>query len=102
MKHPVLIKNNYRVYFEKVLYNEIQEVLVVHCDVSRWNKTVKQQLIIDSYNLFSKQDKPIIAIHDKMDKKHLKFITMMGFHPCLDEITIADGSKSMMFIWSNI
>jgi hypothetical protein len=52
--------------------------------------------------LFSKQDKPVVAIHDKEDKKHFKFITMMGFYPCLDEILIEDGSKNMMFIWSNI
>jgi hypothetical protein len=102
MKHPVLVKKDYTIYFEYVLYNEIQEIIVVHCDITKWNKTVKHQLAVDSYNLFSKQDKPIVAVHDKEDKKHFKFITMMGFYPCLDEILIEDGSKNMMFIWSNI
>ena len=76
--------------------------VLVHCDVNKWNKVIKHQLAVDSYNFFSKQDKPIIAVHDKEDKKHFKFITMMGFYPCLDEILIEDGSKNMMFIWSNI
>jgi hypothetical protein len=80
MKHPVLVKKDYTIYFEYVLYNEIQEIIVVHCDITKWNKTVKHQLAVDSF----------------------KFITMMGFYPCLDEILIEDGSKNMMFIWSNI
>jgi hypothetical protein len=43
MKHPVLVKKDYTIYFEYVLYNEIQEIIVVHCDITKWNKTVKKQ-----------------------------------------------------------
>lgn len=100
MKHPVLVTEDYIIYAEDILYNETQPIYMTHCDVFKWNKTVKTSLQKDSRELFEKQSKPIVCCHYKEDKKHLKFITMMGFKPLFDEVIIKNGTKCMMFIWS--
>lgn len=100
MKQPVLEKDHYTIYAEDILYNELYPIYMTHCDVHKWNKTVKQSLQQDSKELFEKQDKPVVCCHHAADKKHYKFITMMGFKPLFDEVTIENGTKCMMFIWS--
>ena len=99
-KQVVLFTSNYTIYFEHIFYNKIYPVIVVHCDVVKWNKTIRNLLKTDSFNLFNKQIKPIIALHNKSDNKHMKFLTIMGFKPYMNEVTSKNGSKSMLFIWS--
>ena len=99
-KKAVLTTSNYIIYFEHIFYNKIYPIIVVHCDVFKWNKSIRNSLKKDSYNLFNKQIKPIIALHDKSDNKHMKFLTIMGFNPYMYDVTSKDGSKSMLFIWS--
>ena len=101
-KHIILEKINYSIFFEYIKYNNTEDIIMVHCDVVHWNKKIKKELMRDSYVLFSKQSKPIVALHTKNDLKHLKFITLMGFMPLIDEVTIMNGSKSMMYIWRNV
>ena len=52
MKHPVLVKKDYTVYFEYV-----DDFIAVHCDVHRWNKEVKYNGLRDSFYLFALQEK---------------------------------------------
>ena len=99
-KQIVLSTPNYIIYFEYIFYNTIYPVIVVHCDVVKWNKSIRNLLKIDSFNLFNKQTKPILALHNKSDNKHMKFLNIMGFTQYIDEVTIEDGSKLMLFIWS--
>jgi hypothetical protein len=96
MKHPVLVKKDYTIYFQ---YEE--HYIVVHCDVNNWSKTVMNKLMLDSYYLFRMQEKPITAFHDIQDKKHLKFITRMGFTSVVCEVFTEDGNR-LMFQWEGI
>ena len=96
MKHPVLVKKDYTIYFQ---YEE--HYIVVHCDVNSWSKTIMNKLMLDSYYLFRMQEKPVIAFHDIQDKKHLKFITRMGFTSVVSEVSTEDGNR-LMFQWEGI
>ena len=100
MKQEVLKTSDYIIYAEDILYNEQYPIYMAHCDVFKWNKTVKHSLQKDSKELFEKQNKPVVCCHHKHDEKHFKFITMMGFKPLFDEVVIENGTKCMMFIWS--
>lgn len=100
MKQEVLKTSAYIIYAEDILYNEQYPIYMTHCDVFKWNKTVKHSLQKDSKELFEKQNKPVVCCHHKHDEKHFKFITMMGFKPLFDEVVIENGTKCMMFIWS--
>lgn len=102
IKLPIISNEYFVIYFENCLYNKTQELIVVHCDILKWNKTVRNRLLKESNELFIKQKKPLVVIHNLEDKKHLKFIVLMGFIPCLSEVSIKDGSKHMLFIWSNL
>ena len=93
MKHPVLVKKDYTVYFEYV-----DDFIAVHCDVHRWNKEVKYNWLRDSFYLFALQEKRIFAFVDKNDIKLYKFTKMNGFNIFKDEVSTEDGDK-IMFIW---
>ena len=74
MKTPVIQSDNYIVYLEY-----FADLSFIHCDCYHWNKTVKAALLADLDKLFEIHRKPILAIHDVGDKKHLKFLRMVGF-----------------------
>lgn len=74
MKTPVIWSTTYIVYLE-----DHAGASFIHCDCVGWNKSVKQQLKADFEKLLEIHRKPIFAIHDIDDKKHLKFLSMMGF-----------------------
>ena len=74
MKTPVRHSEDYTVYLE---YDN--GLNIIHCDCYRWTKETKRSLTEDWNKLQSIHRKPIYAIHEIGDSKHLKFITMMGF-----------------------
>lgn len=74
MKTPVIISPNYIVYLE-----EHADVSFIHCDCFGWTKTIKQELIVDFEKLLQIHRKPVFAIHEINDTKHLKFLSIMGF-----------------------
>lgn len=74
MKTPVIVSKDYTVYLEDYHGNSI-----IHCDCGSWSKTVKNNLIADLDKLLEIHRKPVYAIHEIEDSKHLKFIKMMGF-----------------------
>lgn len=96
MKHPVLIKKDYTIYFQY-----FEDYIIVHCDVSRWSKTVANRLLVDSFYLFSLQEKAVIVLHDESDKKHLKFIKLMGFLSCDSEVETEYGIRQV-YQWKGI
>ncbi len=74
MKTPVIYGDGYIVYLE---YHA--DLSFIHCDCHRWNKAVKAALSADFDKLLQIHRKPLLAIHDIEDKKHLKFLQMFGF-----------------------
>jgi hypothetical protein len=94
MKHPVLVKKDYTVYFEYV-----DDFIAVHCDVHRWNKEVKQNLARDSFYLFAIQEKLIFAFINKSNIKLIKFSKLNGFNLYQNEEVSTDDGNKIMFIW---
>jgi hypothetical protein len=92
MKTPVINTDDYTVYFEYVF-----DRTFIHCDCHRWSKTVKQQLKADFDKLVSIHRKPIFAVHDIDDIKHLKFISMMGFEYLFD-FPLDSGEMKQLFV----
>lgn len=94
MKTPVIQTSEYIIYIE-----EYKDDWFIHCDVtSKWNKTVKQNLI-ESFNLLTSQcDKVLYALHTPEDNKHKKFLKMFHFN-YLKSIVGSDGKKYDIYIW---
>ena len=74
MKTPVINTDDYTVYLEYFSNNTF-----IHCDCYRWTKTVKQHLKAAVDKLVDIHGKPIFAIHELNDNKHLRFLGMMDF-----------------------
>ena len=74
MKTPVIVSANYIVYLE-----EHAGASFIHCDCFGWTKTIKQALIEDLNKLFQIHRKPVFAVHEIGDEKHLKFLSIVGF-----------------------
>jgi hypothetical protein len=92
MKNPVISNNDYIVYLEFAFKSTF-----IHCDCFKWNKTVKKRLLEDLEKLSQLRSEPLFAIHEIEDKKHLKFITMMGFEHYMDFIG-ADNKMRQLFV----
>jgi hypothetical protein len=95
MKTPVIMSEDYTVFLEYY-----QGLSIVHCDCYKWSKDVKRQLTEDWNKLVSIHRKPIYAIHEIDDEKHLKFLTMMGFS-LNNNFVGADGKERQLFVRSN-
>jgi len=82
---PVVKRPEYTIWLENVK----NEAVFIHCDVYKWNKSVKKDLKQKLLTLLSLQADPIFALHDKEDKKHKKFLDIFNFKyvkdiECLD------------------
>ena len=75
MKIPIVQREAYTIFFERVLGNTF-----VHCDVKKWNKTSKTALLRDWEALCLLHNEPIYADHVVGDKKPLTFLEITGFH----------------------
>lgn len=87
MKTVVIETDDFTAY-----YDQHQEHTFLHCDVYRYNKSVKSDLQTGLKVLLALRHSPLFAIHEIHDSKHLKFITMLGFkyletRLCLDSCT---------------
>lgn len=74
MKTPVIVSKDYIVYLE-----EHAGASFIHCDCFGWSKTIKESLVVDFNKLLQIHRKPVFAIHELGDTKHLKFLNIMGF-----------------------
>ena len=92
MKTPVINTDDYTVYFEYTYNNTF-----IHCDCYRWSKMVKLQLKSDIDKLVELHRKPIYAVHDIGDKKHLKFLKMLGFEYQFD-FPMDSGEMKQLFV----
>lgn len=75
MKLPVVNTNEFIIYLELVN----NSLVFIHCDVFKWSKKVKQDLLDKWGQLCLLHDRPIYAYHYLGDNKHLKFLKMTGF-----------------------
>ena len=73
MKVTVMERQDYQVKFET-----LGEHTVIHCDVYRYTREIKKQLLADLRLLLSIRESPLIAVLEG-GVKHLKFLKMMGF-----------------------
>lgn len=101
MKHPILVKDDYTLYIEYGEYDG-KECIFAHCDVYKWTKTVKDNIIKDVYFVASVQSLPVYTVNDPTDIKHRKFLYMVGFIPCNQVVILQDGSQKELFVWDGI
>lgn len=90
-KVPVCIREEYTIMLEQHVSGTF-----AHCDVFKWNKTIKSRFLADWNTVTATHGGPIYALHDFHDRKHKKWLEMCGFKrhrilPRLKEI----------WIWSN-
>lgn len=74
MKTPFAFTPFYTLYLESYNNNSF-----IHCDCLKWNKSIKESLIDDVEKFVTIHRKPIFAIHEIADLKHLKFLKILGF-----------------------
>lgn len=92
MKTPVVVKNDYVVYFE-----DDCGFTFIHCDCMRWSKSVRKELKVDLDCLFKSYNKDVYAIHEIDDAKHEKFVGIFGFDYLKDFVGM-DGKARQMFV----
>ena len=92
MKVPVVTNFNYVMYFEFFEGNN-----VFHCDVNKWNKSIKKSLIDDFNTLCSIYRKNIFCFMQPNNTKLRKFANMLGFVKFQDFIG-TDGVEYTLFI----
>ena len=76
-KVPVVIKDEYIIFFEPSVYG-----VLIHCEVMKWNVGIAKRLITDFATLRELHGyNHIYALHDDntQDNKHIKFLRKMGF-----------------------
>lgn len=99
MRHTVLKKKDYEVYFDYIVNEENNsEFIHGHMEVFNYSKTVKKQLVKDIIALARLQELPIYVTWDVKDLKFLKFITMIGFVPA----PVSDDDGDVYFIWKDV
>ena len=91
MRTLVMEREYYTVHYEQV-----ESHTVIHCDVHKYSKTIRKQLLKDLDLLMSMRQSPLIAVH--MDnKKHRKFLEMMGFEILVNG-ECSDGKNHDIYI----
>lgn len=90
---PVVNKDDYTIWLE----NLNNEAVFIHCNVYKWNKSVKEKLKKDFHLLVDLQNGPIFALHDKEDTKHKKFLKIYAFEYVKD-IECVDGKHRELYM----
>ena len=80
-----------------VHYEPVETHTVIHCDVHKYNKTIRKQLLEDLDLLMSMRISPLITVHMD-DDKHRKFLEMMGFE-LLTNGNCSDGKTHDIYIF---
>jgi hypothetical protein len=91
LKKPVIGSKDYILYIEN-----FDGQTFIHCDCWKWSKTIKKELRKDVDSLVQKFS-PLFAFHEKQDKKHFKFLKLMGFN-FFNDIKCADEQTRELFI----
>ena len=74
MKVPFAFTPFYTLYLESYNNNSF-----IHCDCLKWSKSIKESLRQDIDMFMKIHRKPVYAIHEIADSKHLKFLHILGF-----------------------
>ena len=91
MRTLVMEREHYTVHYEPV-----ESHTVIHCDIHKYNKTIRKQLLKDLDLLMSMRKSPLIAVHMD-DEKHRKFLVMMGFELLING-KCSDGKTHDIYI----
>lgn len=94
MRTLVMEREHYTVHYEPV-----ESHTVIHCDVHKYNKTIRKQLLKDLDLLMSMRKSPLITVHMD-DEKHRKFLVMMGFEILVNG-ECSDGKNHDIYILDN-
>ena len=92
MKTPMVENKDYILYFEF-----INRVPVFHCDVFKWNKSVKINLIKDFNILCSQQKKDVYCFMEPSNTKLMKFARLLGFEH-FKKFTGTDEMPYLLFL----
>jgi hypothetical protein len=92
MKVPVMQTRDFDVFYE--LHDGHTWI---HCDVRRYNKSVRNELIVALKLLMAIRETALYAVHEIDDKKHQKFITKLGFK-YLQSNLCTDGKQRDIYI----
>lgn len=90
LKVPVCKTDDYVIKFEEHIQGTF-----VHCDVRKWNKTIKENLLKSWETVSNSHGGPILALHKIDDRKHYKFLNLFGFKKYLDYNDLEE-----IWIWS--
>ena len=85
MRARVIERDNYTVWFD-----QYEDQTFLHCEVYRYNKTVKFELKNYLQFLLRLRQSPLFAIHHLDDIKHKKFLLMLGFELLETRVTKTD------------
>lgn len=77
VKVPAIERSHYTVYLEGFPIEGEGVLTFVHCDVHRWNKNIKRELMRDFTQLVKLRNTPLYCL--RHDSKQEKFIKMFGF-----------------------
>jgi hypothetical protein len=91
LKVPVIKREHFTVWFEEHVKGTF-----IHCEVTKYNASVRRELQ-ETYGLLRwLHGGPIYALHDFSDRKHEKFLRLFGFRPhqCLPNL-------KQIWIWRN-
>lgn len=93
VKVPVIIRDHYIAYFEVW-----EGMTFIHCDVYKWNKTIRKDLENNFKSLKKLHRTPIYALHEQhLGSKHKKFLTKFGFKHFANHTDI-EGNPVEIFI----
>lgn len=67
----------------------------VHCDVRAWSPSARQALSADWQAFQALHGGPILALHTPGDRKHLKFLTLFGFHRVTSYVDRLHGPQEL-------
>ena len=77
VKVPTIERPHYTVYLEGLPIEGEGVLTFVHCDVHRWNKNIKRELMEDFTQLVKLRNTPLYCL--RHNSKQEKFIKMFGF-----------------------
>lgn len=78
-KVPVCKRPEYTISFEEHINGTF-----AHCDVFRWNRTVRNSLLKDWNEVAEKHGGPLFVFKEQTNEKLSKFIALFGFIKLLD------------------
>lgn len=99
---PVVWKRDYQIRYEFVPKTGFPppygEAIFGHVNVSRWNKTIRENLLRDVDACMKLLGMPVLAAHNPKDLKHFKFLTLLKFHRVPDLFCTYDGIEQEVWI----